>query len=100
MEVQLDSAFLGEEDLDAAIGQMTQAIEILEAIGADQSLQSAADHQKYMAGRQSSLVRLRSSMKQVLLSSEAFECSLRTVGCDFKKYFHRESANRALVIVL
>merc|ERR1719401_234068 len=46
------AAFEAEEkDLKEAIGQMTEAIKVLAAIGADQTLgKSASDHDKFMAG--------------------------------------------------
>mmetsp|Transcript_31663 Transcript_31663/g.73951 ORF Transcript_31663/g.73951 Transcript_31663/m.73951 type:complete len:760 (+) Transcript_31663:45-2324(+) len=68
-----NTAFQAEEsDLTQAIDQMKQAIEILDAIGADQTLQSSADHKKFMANYGNSLMRLRSSMKQALLAAKTF----------------------------
>jgi len=73
VRTQENTAFLAEKsDLEQAIDQMKQAIEILDAIGADQTLQSGADHQKYMSTYGQSLVRLRSSVKQALLAAKSF----------------------------
>mmetsp|Transcript_14251 Transcript_14251/g.31799 ORF Transcript_14251/g.31799 Transcript_14251/m.31799 type:complete len:765 (+) Transcript_14251:83-2377(+) len=61
-----------ETDLSGAVGQMGQAIDVLSAIGADQSMSSAADHSQYMGGfNSSSLLRLRTSVKQALVAASA-----------------------------
>jgi len=44
-------AFTAEEsDLKQAIGQMDEAVKVLSAIGADQTMAKSADHEKFMAG--------------------------------------------------
>lgn len=61
-------------DLAAAIEQMKLALRVLSDIGSDQTLQSAADHSKFMAGYadKGSLLKLQSSMKQALLAAKTF----------------------------
>merc|ERR1719291_1124057 len=57
---------------------MTQALKTLSEVGADQTLQSAADHEQYMAGfggvggDKPSLVTLSASVKEALLAANAF----------------------------
>jgi len=69
-------AFLATEaDLTGALGQMRQAIDVLSAVGADQTLgHAAADHEKFMARYQaepSLLTKLRASVKQALVAASA-----------------------------
>mmetsp|Transcript_96605 Transcript_96605/g.273190 ORF Transcript_96605/g.273190 Transcript_96605/m.273190 type:complete len:746 (-) Transcript_96605:89-2326(-) len=61
-------------DLSGAIATMTQAIDVLAEVGADQTLgQAAADHSKFMASYEpASLVKLRSAVKQALVAASAF----------------------------
>jgi len=62
-----------EKDLVDAIRQMKEAIEVLSAVGADQSLgQSAADHEKYMARYDASvMLKLRTTVKAALMAASA-----------------------------
>lgn len=64
-------AFVAEEaDLTGAIGQMKQAIAVLAGIGADQTLNAAEDHKKFMAGVPSaSLVKLKTTVKAALVAA-------------------------------
>lgn len=71
------AAFKAEEaDLKAAIGQMDEAIKVLSAIGADQTMaQSAEDHDKFMAGtkvKRPLLVSLGSEVKNALAAASIF----------------------------
>jgi len=60
-------------DSDQAIDQMDQAIKTLSEVGADQTLAAAgADHDQMMAGFKGSLVSLRKTIKQALISASAF----------------------------
>jgi uncharacterized small protein (DUF1192 family) len=66
-----------EADLVAAIGQMKNAIETLQAIGADQTQSVGADHQKFMAAdataaAKSSLVSLQKKLTKALTDAAAF----------------------------
>merc|ERR1711972_1095299 len=63
-----------DADLDGAIDQTVDAIKVLAEIGNDQTMeQSAADHEKYMAGYEgrygygNSLLKLKATVKQALL---------------------------------
>jgi chromosome segregation ATPase len=71
-----NKAFLEEEkDLTAAIGQMEEAVKVLAAIGADQSLGAAADHEKFMAGKKNMgplLVSLGADVKTALTAASIF----------------------------
>jgi len=69
-----EKAFQGEsDDLTAAIGQMDEAVKLLTAIGADQTLSSSADHEKFMGKyKDKSLVSLKSSMKVALMAASSF----------------------------
>lgn len=62
-----------EEDMTKGIEQMGQAIDILVAIGADQSLAASAEHQRFMAGYKGPLLmKLKTSIKQALLAANTF----------------------------
>jgi len=66
-----------EQDMTAALDQLKQAIDVLAAIGSDQSLQQAtgADHTRFMSSYTpggTTLVKLRASMKQALLAASTF----------------------------
>mmetsp|Transcript_134492 Transcript_134492/g.335511 ORF Transcript_134492/g.335511 Transcript_134492/m.335511 type:complete len:780 (-) Transcript_134492:40-2379(-) len=62
-----------ETDLTDAIDRVKLAIETLLAIGADQTVSSAADHSKFMAGRTGmGLTSLKSTVKKALLAASAF----------------------------
>ena len=66
-----------EADLEAAIGQMKQAIETLQAIGADQTESVGADHQKFMAAdataaAKSNLLSLQKKLTKALTDAAAF----------------------------
>jgi len=66
-----DAFDLEEADLDAAVKQLGNAISALAAIGADQSMASAA-HENFMAGykdKKGMLLRLRTSVNQALLAA-------------------------------
>jgi len=68
-----NAAFLAQEaDLVSAIDQMKNAVKTLAEVGADQSLSVAADHTKYMAGFEGSLIKLKSSVNSALLAASAF----------------------------
>lgn len=67
------AAFQAEEsDLTAAVAQLGQAVDVLAAIGGDQSLQAAADHSNFMANYSGSLLNLRSSVKEALIAANTF----------------------------
>jgi hypothetical protein len=62
-----------ETDLKAAMDQMGLAIETLSAIGADQSLQASAQHDKFMAGyKPNALVKLQATVQKALVDANAF----------------------------
>jgi hypothetical protein len=70
-----NSAFVAEEaDMEAAIGQMNQAIDTLAAIGADQTANSAGDNEKFMAGRNDApvLIKLRTDVKMAMDAASIF----------------------------
>jgi len=61
-----------EQDLKQAVAQMDEAIKVLSAIGADQTLgKAAADHEKFMAGK-GSLMALGSEVKNALAAASIF----------------------------
>lgn len=61
-----------KEDLEMAIGQITQAVSTLAEIGADQSLgKAAADHSQFMSGNQASLLRLGAQVRGALAAAAA-----------------------------
>jgi len=62
-----------EKDLKEAIDQLGKAIDVLSAIGADQNLQSNAEHEKFMAGygKEESLLKLKTSVNQALLAASS-----------------------------
>jgi len=68
------NAFIAlRDDLTGALEQMEEAINVLTEIGADQTLQSARDHEKFMAGYNSpSLLKLRAKVTQALNAASAF----------------------------
>lgn len=62
-----------DADLTAALDQLARALQTLSAIGADQTLQTATDHDKFMAKYQPAmLLRLRQNVKQALVAAGAF----------------------------
>jgi hypothetical protein len=70
-----NSAFVAEEsDMEAAIGQMDQAVDTLAAIGADQTANGAADNEKFMAGRNDApvLLKLTADVKKALDAASLF----------------------------
>jgi len=70
-----NSAFVAEEaDMEAAIGQMNQAIDTLAAIGADQTANSAGDNEKFMAGRNDApvLLKLTADVKKAMEVASIF----------------------------
>jgi len=63
----------GEEDMTKGLDQMGQAIDILVAIGADQSLAASAEHQQFMAGYKAPLLlKLKTSINAALLAADTF----------------------------
>mmetsp|Transcript_95662 Transcript_95662/g.184524 ORF Transcript_95662/g.184524 Transcript_95662/m.184524 type:complete len:726 (+) Transcript_95662:41-2218(+) len=63
----------GEEDMTKGLDQMGQAIDILVAIGADQSLAASAEHQNFMAGYKAPLLlKLKTSINEALLAADTF----------------------------
>jgi len=63
----------GEEDMTKGLDQMGQAIDILAAIGADQSLAASAEHQQFMAGYKAPLLlKLKTSINAALLAADTF----------------------------
>mmetsp|Transcript_26579 Transcript_26579/g.61033 ORF Transcript_26579/g.61033 Transcript_26579/m.61033 type:complete len:744 (+) Transcript_26579:92-2323(+) len=70
---QNNAAFVAlKDDLEQAISQMSAAINVLSEVGADQTLQSARDHEKFMAGYNSpTLLKLRSRVTQALSAATA-----------------------------
>jgi len=70
-----NAAFIAEEtDMEAAIGQMNQAIDTLAAIGADQTANAAGDNEKFMAGKSNSpvLLKLSTDVKKALDAASIF----------------------------
>jgi len=68
-----DAYDLLKADLEAAMTKMDEAIKVLAAIGADQSLAKGADHDKFMANYQPSLiVKVKSQVKKALTAAAAF----------------------------
>jgi len=70
-----NAAFVAEEaDMEAAIGQMNQAIDTLAAIGADQTANTAGDHEKFMAGRNDGpvLLKLGADVRKALDAASIF----------------------------
>jgi len=66
-----NKAFVAKEkDLTEAIEQMKAAIKTLAEVGADQRLESAADHKQYMVG--AGLLELRTSVLQALNAASSF----------------------------
>lgn len=62
-----------EEDMIKGIEQMGQAIDILVAIGADQSLAASTEHQQFVAGYKGPLLmKLRTSIKEALVAADTF----------------------------
>jgi len=61
-----------KSDLTRALQQLTDAIAVLTAIGADQNLQAAADHQKFMAGYTPSLASLKTTVQTALVAASSF----------------------------
>jgi hypothetical protein len=63
-----------EADLTTAIQQLTDALQTLSEIGADQTLATGADHEQYMAnftdGTQ--LLKLKATVKEALVAASAF----------------------------
>jgi hypothetical protein len=60
-------------DLEKAIGQMAEAIEILAKVGADQTKGSGSDHEKFMAGykKSASFLGVDADVRQALASAAA-----------------------------
>jgi len=67
---------LEKQDLTDAVGQMDEAIKVLAAVGGDQTMaQSAADHEKFMAGskvKSPLLIALGSEVKTALAAASIF----------------------------
>eukprot|EP00428_Durinskia_dybowskii_P037026 CAMPEP_0170261262 /NCGR_PEP_ID=MMETSP0116_2-20130129/30511_1 /TAXON_ID=400756 /ORGANISM="Durinskia baltica, Strain CSIRO CS-38" /LENGTH=791 /DNA_ID=CAMNT_0010512325 /DNA_START=33 /DNA_END=2407 /DNA_ORIENTATION=+ len=62
-----------KKDLEDAIEQMREAIKVLAAIGADQTLQAAADHTQYMGKPiEEGLLKLKATVKSALVAAGAF----------------------------
>jgi len=62
-----------EQDLVAAIGQMDEALKLLSAIGADQTMASGADNAKFMGKyKKKALVGIRSSVEKAMVAASAF----------------------------
>merc|ERR1719379_571930 len=61
-------------DSEDAIKQMSDAIEVLASIGADQTLEdaAAADHTRFMKGATASLAKLHSEVKKALIAASSF----------------------------
>ena len=60
-------------DSEQGVAQMTQALEKLSEVGADQTMSEGADHAKFMAGYGSaSLLKLQTQVKKALLSASSF----------------------------
>jgi hypothetical protein len=75
LRTKANEAFVAEEtDMEAAIGQMNQAIDTLAAIGADQTANSAGDNEKFMAGRNDGpvLIKLRTDVKKAMDAASIF----------------------------
>merc|ERR1740138_133404 len=71
IRTQENEAFVAKEtDLNAAITQLTGALETLSEIGADQTLATGADNAQYMANF--SLASLRENVKEALVAASAF----------------------------
>jgi len=66
------SAFDAEElDLEQAIQQMKEAIDVLSAVGADQTMGSGADNAKFMAGHKANLMSLQAQVQNALKAASA-----------------------------
>jgi hypothetical protein len=66
------SAFDAEEaDLEQAIDQMHEAIEVLSSVGADQTMSSGADNAKFMAGTKFNLLSVQSQVQNALKAASA-----------------------------
>jgi len=73
MRTKENEAFVEtESDLKSAIGQMSDAIKTLSAIGADQTLATAQDNKQFMAGFKGSLVSMKASIVQAMKAAESF----------------------------
>jgi len=60
-----------EEDMTKGLEQMGQAIDVLAAIGGDQSLAASAEHQQFMTGRKGPLLlKLKASINNALLAAD------------------------------
>jgi len=67
-----DEFIADRDDMSGAISQLTQAIDVLTDIGADQNLVEGADHTKFMASfkrNRTPLVQLKSKIKAALLAA-------------------------------
>merc|ERR1719321_645353 len=51
---------------------MSEAIQTLSEVGADQTLGSDAAHEQFMAGHDAGLIKLKTTVKQALLAASAF----------------------------
>merc|ERR1719460_1016103 len=60
-----------EEDLDTAIKQMENAIEVLTKVGADRTSATGADNKQFMAGHKSSLLSLQAQVQSALSAASA-----------------------------
>jgi len=62
-----------KKDLNEAMGQMDEAIKILSDIGADQTMASGADHEKFMGKyKEKALLSIKSSVNQALTAASFF----------------------------
>lgn len=65
-----------EADLEAAVEQLGKAIDVLAAIGADQTSKASAEHEQFMADykkkQEKSLLKVRDSVKQALIAANSF----------------------------
>lgn len=60
-----------KKDLEDSIKAMSDAIKTLAEVGADQTLQAAADHSQYMANYGQSLLKLKTTVKAALVAASA-----------------------------
>lgn len=69
-------------DLEFAIEQMKDAIDVLSDVGADQTQNTAADHTYYMAGHSSGFTELKTVVRRALVAASAFTSQRQAASVD------------------
>jgi len=78
-----NAEFVSEEtDMNAAMGQMDEAITALSEIGADQTMGAAADNKKFMAGFDGIALKVKTNVKEALVAASAFLTPGQRKGVD------------------